>query len=214
MKKIPLCLGFALGSVLLSGTLPAKAQTGNQSDISGASVTSSSITSGAFTPQYSSNGSGIGGGGGSTVIKFATPSAVANVNKAAGAVSSQLGLGKVPVIATNISPNTVISAAVQQVLQSVLTQTGSVGANSKQIVNALTNTPGSTSTTLAQKLVSNLKGLTAGGKVSPTQLVAAVKSYNAVIDTTSNGVLSNPPQELLAIQSVLATLVNAASTAK
>ena len=213
MKKIPFCLGFALGSVLLSGTLPAKAQTGNQSDISGASVTSSSITSGAFTPQYSSNG-GSGGGGSFSEIKFAAPSAVANVNKAAGAVSSQLGLGKVPVIATNISPNTVISAAVQQVLQSVLTKTGSVGANSKQIVNALTNTPGATTTTLAQKLVSNLKGLTAGGKVSPTQLVAAIKSYNDVIDTTSNGVLSDPPQELLAIQSVLATLVNAASAAK
>lgn len=212
MKKIPLCLGFALGSVLLSGTLPAQAQSGNQSDISGASVTSSSITSGAFTPQYSSNGSG--GSGSFTEIKFADPSAVANVNKAAGAVSSQLGLGKVPVIATNISPNTVISAAVQQLLESVLTKTGNVNANSKQIVNALTNTPGSTSTTLAQKLVSKLKGLTAGGKVSPTQLVAAVKAYNAVIDTTSNGVLSAPPQELLAIQSVLATLVNAASAAK
>ncbi len=119
--------------------------------------------------------------------------------------------------ATN-TPITSISATVQQSLQSLLTETGNVAAVSSQIESALINAPGLTNTTenttLVRNLTTSLQGLTAGDRVSPPKMVAAVEAYNAVIDVSNGTFLTNPPPELLAIQSALSRLVNAASEAQ
>jgi len=193
VKRLSVCLSFVGSSLLLSGILPAQAQTGNASDITGASVTSSGITSGAFAPQLDSGGGGGGGGSSSssyTDTTFPTSAAVASVNQAAGSLSDQLTQGKLQAIATGTS----IPADVQGTLENVLKQTGDVNASAQQIASALINASGGTNATLAQVLVSNLTGLTASNQVSPTKLTAAVTAYNAVIDASSNNYLTNPPQ--------------------
>ncbi len=205
IKREHLPLGFALGcSLVLGGTLPAGAQTGNQSDITGVITTTSDIAGGAFAP-------------GGTITTFTNPDIQAAVDEAAALISTQLAGGALPVAATN-TPITSISATVQQSLQSLLTETGNVAAVSSQIESALINAPGATNTTenttLVRNLITSLQGLTAGGSVSPPELVAAAEAYNAVIDASSGDFLTNPPPELLAIQSALSRLVNAALEAE
>jgi hypothetical protein len=205
IKREHLPLGFALGcSLVLGGTLPAGAQTGNQSDITGVITTTSDIAGGAFAP-------------GGTITTFTNPDIQAAVDEAAALISTQLAGGALPVAATN-TPITSISATVQQSLQSLLTETGNVAAVSSQIESALINAPGATNTTenttLVRNLITSLQGLTAGGSVSPPELVAAAEAYNAVIDASNGAFLTNPPPELLAIQSALSRLVNAASEAQ
>jgi len=204
IKRLHLGLGLALGSsLLLSGTLPAQAQVGNQSDVTGAAITTSDIAGGAFAPS----------GGGGTVTAFTSPSIAAAVNQAAASLNAQVSQGTLPVAAT-IGLTTSIPATVLQALQSVLTGTGDVAVTLSSIESALANAPGAPSTTLVRNLLSSLQGLTAGGTVSPAQLVATVEAYNALIDASSGEFLGNPPPELLAIQSALSTLVNASLAAR
>lgn len=197
-------VGLALGcSLLLGGTLPAGAQTGNQSDITGVITTTSDIA-GGFAPSGS-------------ITTFTNTDIQAAVDQAAASVSTQLTGGALPVAATNTSI-TSISATVQQSLQSLLTETGNVTAVASQIESALTNAVAATNTTefttLVEDLMASLQGLTAGSRVAPPELVAAVEAYNAVVDASSGELLTNPPPELLAIQSALSTLVNAAIEAQ
>ena len=201
-RQLP--LGLALGSsLLLSGTLPAGAQTGNQSDVTGAITTTGDIAGDAFAPRF--------GGGGGAVARFTNPDIAAAVNQAAVSLNAQVAEGTLTVAATN-APTTSISAAVQQILQSLLT--GTDDASSSQLESALANAPGAPNTKLVQNLVSSLQGLTAGGTVSPAGLAAAIEAYNALIDASGGEFLGNPQPELLAIQSALSTLVNAALAAK
>lgn len=227
-RQLP--LGLALGSsLLLSGTLPAGAQTGNQSDVTGAIITTGDIAGGAFAPQVGNQSDVTGaitttgdiagdafaprfGGGGGAVARFTNPDIAAAVNQAAVSLNAQVAEGTLAVAATS-APTTSISAAVQQILQSLLTGTDD-DASSSQIESALANAPGAPDTTLVQNLVSSLQGLTAGGTVSPTGLAAAIEAYNALIDASGGEFLGNPQPELLAIQSALSTLVNAALAAK
>lgn len=204
IKRLHLGLGLALGSsLLLSGTLPAQAQVGNQSDVTGAMITTSDIAGGAFAPS-------VGGG---TVTAFTSPGIAAAVNQAAASLNAQVSQGTLPVAATS-GPTTSIPATVLQALQSVLTGAGDVAVALSSIESALANAPGAPSTTLVRNLLSSLQGLTAGGTVSPAQLVATVEAYNALIDASSGEFLGNPQPELLAIQSALSTLVNASLAAR
>lgn len=190
-------LGFALAiSSVVSRTPPAQAQSGTQSDITGVIVTTSDAA-GSFRA-----------GDRKTILAFKTSEIRNAVYAAAGSINQQLAARNLPVpVVANASP-TAIPATVQQNLECVSTGIGDVNACSRQFENGLSNAGGDP--TIAQNLVSSLQGLTAGGKVDAGRLTAVVRAYNALINTSSAEYLSNPPEELRAIQSILSILLNAA----
>ncbi|MBD1945823.1 hypothetical protein H6F50_26315, partial [Coleofasciculus sp. FACHB-712] len=98
-------------------------------------------------------------------------------------------------------------------LGNVLTGTGNVAASASQLESGLVNATEGINPTLARNVVANLQGLTANGRVDAVRLAATVEAYNALINSSSGVFLSDPPDELLAIQSVLASLLNAAFAA-
>ncbi len=74
---------------------------------------------------------------------------------------------------------------------------------------------------LARDLASSLLGLVkcssvppASCKIKPAKLLAAVYAYNAVINSSSEEFLRNPPTALLAIRAILSELVDAAIAAE
>lgn len=183
--------------MLLQTSLPAKAQVGNQSDVTGAIITTSDIAGGTFTP--SSRGRG-------TKAVFARSSVQVAVNRAAANAIAQLkGNSITSLTGAPITPST------QQTLLSVLTSgsgQGNVGIS--QIANALNSAQGGFTGNQVRQLAASLGGLLANGRVNPAKLAAAVNAYNAVINASSAQFLNNPPPELRAIQSVLSQLVNTA----
>lgn len=190
-----LSLQIGLGIVLTIGSVisgnPVQAQIGNQSDTTGAIVTTSDITGGAFAPS----------GGGRRTIVFRTNQIKNSVYSAAGTLNQQLAARVLPIVATG--PQAAIPAAVQQNLECVLT-----GGNCiDEVVSALVNA--GADPTLARNLVSSLRGLTDSGRVDAAQFDAVVRAYNAFINSSNAAILSNPPGELRGIQSILSILLNA-----
>ena len=210
IKHFPfhLILSFTFGSafILCQASLPAQAQKGNQSDVTGAIVTTSDIAGGTFAPSPA---------GGRGRVAFASNTVQAAVNQAALNVLNQLSINAITSPAGNPIP-----AGTQQTLLSVLTGPKSVQVNagSEQITNALSSVQGGPTVNQAQQLVNSLQGLlktnSASGrqvsnvKVNPTRLLAAVKAYNNLINASSAQFLNNPPPELLAIRAVLSQLIN------
>lgn len=191
--SVHLGLGFALATfAVVAQTSTAQAQTGNQSDTTGAIVTTSDIAGGAFRFDDNPEREGL-----------ANQNAV---NDVAGSVNQQLVSRTLRVVATD-SP-TPISATVQENLAVVVTNTGNVDAAAARLSSALANACGNPAST--QNLVSSMVGLTAGGGVNPQQFLQATRAYNAFVNDSSGGCLSNPPDELRAIRSILAQLLNAA----
>ena len=217
IKHFPfnLILSFTFGSafILCLASLPAQAQKGNQSDVTGAIVTSSEVAGGTFAPSPA---------GGRGQVAFTSNTVQAAVNQAALNVLNQLSINAITSPAGNPIP-----AETQQTLLIVLTASGSVEANAGigQITNALSSVPGGPTVTEVQQLLNSLQGLLKTGpatatkslkqvsnvKVNPTRLLAAVKAYNNLINASSAQFLNNPPPELLAIRSVLSQLINTLS---
>jgi hypothetical protein len=195
-----LSLQIGLGIVLTIGSVisgnPVQAQIGNQSDTTGAIVTTSDITGGAFAPS----------GGGRRTIVFRTNQIKNSVYSAAGTLNQQLAARVLPIVATG--PQAAIPATVQQNLECVLTGGANTGNCIDQLVSALVNA--GADPTLARNLVSSLRGLTDGGRVDAAQFDAVVRAYNAFINSSNAAILSNPPGELRGIQSILSILLNAA----
>jgi len=197
--RLPLlfCLGFALAiSGVVSRTPPAQAQSGTQSDITGVIVTTSDAA-GSFRA-----------GDRKTTLAFKTSDIRNAVYTAASSVNQQLAARNLPVPVVASSSPTAIPATVQQNLECVSTGIGDVNACSRQFESGLIKAGGDP--TIARNLVSSLQGLTAGGKVDAGRFAAVVRAYNALINTSSTEYLSNPPEELRAIQSILSILLNAA----
>ncbi|HEY9724869.1 MAG TPA: hypothetical protein V6D50_00335 [Chroococcales cyanobacterium] len=195
-----LSLQIGLGIVLTIGSVisgnPVQAQIGNQSDTTGAIVTTSDITGGAFAPS----------GGGRRTIVFRTNQIKNSVYSAAGTLNQQLAARVLPIVATG--PQAAIPATVQQNLECVLTGGANTGNCIDQMVSALVNA--GADPTLARNLVSSLRGLTDSGRVDAAQFDAVVRAYNAFINSSNAAILSNPPGELRGIQSILSILLNAA----
>lgn len=194
--KMQLRLGMAVAFCgLMAGVTPAQAQSGNFSDVTGSIITTSDIV-GGFSP------------GGDRVVNLAfRTNAIANaVNNAAVAVNQQLASRNLP-IAANGSP-TAIPATVQQTVGCASTGSGDVAACVGQIEQGLVN--GGANPVLARNLALSLDRLTINGQVEPSRLVALVRAYNGLINNSNAQFLSNPPEELRAVQSVLSILLNAA----
>lgn len=195
--KLPLLfgLGFAWAiSGFVSRTPPAQAQSGTQSDITGVIVTTSDAA-GSFRT-----------GDRKVILAFKSSEIRNAVNTAASSINQQLAARSLPVVATGAP--TAIPATVQQNIECVSTSIGDVGACSRQIESNLVNA--GTDPTIARNLVSSLQGLTTAGKVDAGRFAAVVRAYNALINASSAEYLSNPPEELRALQSMLSILLNAA----
>ncbi|OKH22639.1 hypothetical protein [Chroogloeocystis siderophila] len=197
MKNIlkRLSIGLTLGTSLLVFAIPAPAQTGNASDVTGAIITTGDIAGGAFAPSLTRSGT-----------RISKAALLLALRQAISIISAQLAQGTLPVAVPGVAiasiPNTV-----QQTLLAVLTGTGDPTALESAIAS-LVDDPA-----LAAELVAALQGLFDNTTASPANLLAAVQAYNAVIDA-SGSALSNPSPELVAVQSVLTALVSATSAAQ
>lgn len=218
IKHLPFLIGLCLvleSPLLILGAAPkAKAQS------NGSDYTVPIMTTG--------DTAGIGNNRRRRIVSFRSNRVQVAINQAATSIIALLQTSSL-VIATRGGSNVSISASIQQALLVVLTGTGNVQVSANQLVSGLINLPQtkaeqlkaqagnsadvSNRTALAQNLVSSLTGLTAKGRVDPAKLTAAVAAYNAFVKASSGEYLLNPPQEFLAIQSVLSALLNAALTA-
>jgi hypothetical protein len=198
IKHIPLTLSLGLAvaiSGLFSGTPQAQAQTGNQSDVTGTVVTTSDLV-GGFSP------------GGDRRINQAFRSVVIQnaVNTAAVSANQLMAQANLPIVA--FGPRTAISEIAQRNLECACTRSSNAKSCVSEIERDLVNA--GANPTLARNLAASFEGLTAGGRVEAAKLVIAVRAYNALINNSSAEFLSNPPESLRAIQSVLGILLNAA----
>jgi hypothetical protein len=198
IKYLPAHLGLGLALAIagvVAQTSPARAQTGNQSDTTGAIVTTSDIVGGfRFDDDPERR------------IAFRTSAAQTAANTAAVSLNQTLAARNLPVVATDPS-QTPISATVQQNLEIILTNRGNVSAAQAQLVSELVSARGNQ--TLAQNLVSSLVGLTATGRVSAEQFLIVIRAYNAFIESSTIEVFSNNPNPLRGIRAILAILLNA-----
>lgn len=226
-KHLPLHvgLGFALAICgVVSQTPRAQAQSGNQSDVSGVTVTTSDIVGGFNfnTPRSDEQNNRI----------------IVALNSSSVSINQQLQQGSLSIIATDISQSA-ISVTIQQSLLVILTSTSTVTSiNTGTSTSTSTSTTTSTSTssttststtnldrsvtvivndlvnagadvTLSRNLAVSMVGLTAGGKISVSRFQTATRSYNVFIDNCSVVVFENNPDSLRAIRSILAQLLNA-----
>jgi hypothetical protein len=200
IKHLPLqlSLGFALAiSGAVCQTPQAQAQSGNQSDITGVIITTSDVA----------GGFNFSGGDRRRLIAFASPGIQSSVNSAAISINQQLQQQSLAVVATDAS-QTAVSVTVQQTLLIILTNTTNVDARVTQFVNGLVNAGAEAN--VSRNLVLSMVGLTAKGKVEAAQCQRVIRSYNVFIENSTVELLTNNPDELRAIRSVLAQLLNAA----
>jgi len=61
-------------------------------------------------------------------------------------------------------------------------------------------------------LISSLRGLLSRQQIDATGFVEAVRAYNRVVEGVTDSVLADPPQELLSIRAVLASLMDAVTS--
>ncbi|SRR5579883_1447920 len=233
IKRLPSRIVLSFTSALMLCLVPhsASAQSGNQSDVTGAIVTTSDIISGSFSfngldvKGISSANSNITN---STLtpqtrrrkgirVVFAKLAVEDAIKQSALKILNQLNINSL----TSITGNPIPSKT-QQTLLSVLTESGSltISAGSRKITNALSGVQSDPTVNQAQQLTNNLRGLLktsrankmklANNRVDPIQLFNTVKAYNNLIDNSSAHFLNNPPPELIAIQSVLSQLINSA----
>ena len=182
-----------VAAVLLTNALvsPVMAQTGNQSDATGA-ILSTSDFAGQTIPTTTVTVTGFQGG---------EPAQI-SVNQAAASLNTLLADNNLT------SPTgTPIPAAVQQSILSILTGDAQAGNNINAVTAALYSAPGAPPLNVIQDLLASLEKLTRDDKVVPAKLLAAVLAYNAMILASNEEFLRNPPAELRAIQASLAKLV-------
>jgi hypothetical protein len=177
----------ALGCI--TAALPASAQTGNQSDVTGVATTGSTIAGGAFAPSPGQ------------VATTATPAVQAAVAQASATVAAQLSTG------TMTTPTGIaIPAAAQQAVAAVMTTNV---VNTTAGVALAAELGGNTA---AAALVESVTGLLTSP--APGQFASAIGNLNALIDAAPVEFLANPPPGFLAIQASLAAMVQAANAAQ
>jgi hypothetical protein len=210
-----LSLSFAFSTVMLcQGLLPVQAQRGNQSDVTGAIVTTSDIKGPFFSPTPQGNQVEFKGYGLRRVVSEASAKVVNDLN-----VNSLTSVSGRP-----IPPET------QQSLLRILvaSRPKEVNPTSQLLTKALSGVQGGPTVEQAEQLTDSLRGLLKNfrlttnrsqtqlryRRVSATQLMAAVKAYNNIIDRSSAQYLTNPPSELLAIRSVLTQIISSIRASK
>ena len=181
---------------------PAAAQVANQSDVSGISVTSSSIVSPVF---------GVSVGGAVRVITFVTPQVAQSYQETAARVNAQLSSQSFAGTGGYRPPPTT-----QNLLYEVTAGGSASGQAAAQLLTILTTDNASPQATAnAQAFVESFRGLLVKGiamdtrffnSLTATQLANSVAAYNAFIDSSSESFLTSPPPELPAIHDILVQL--------
>jgi hypothetical protein len=182
----------------------AAAQHGNQSDVTGIPITSSSVVSPVF---------GVSLGGAVRVITFITPQVAASYQQSAARVNAELGSQSFS-DSGGMRPN--------PTTQNLIYEVASGGATSAQasarLVAILTRNNAAPATVAnAEAFVESFRSLLAKGismdprffnSVTATQLANAVAAYNAFIDSSTEQFLMSPPPELVTVHGVLAQLTS------
>jgi hypothetical protein len=182
----------------------AAAQVGNQSDVTGIPITTSSVVSPVF---------GVSLGGAVRVITFITPQIAQSYQQTAARVNAELS-----------SQSFTDSGGVRPspVTQNLIFEVASGGNSSPQAANRLlailtANNDAPATVANAQAFLESFRGLLARGiamdprffnSLTATQLANAVGAYNAFIDSSTEAFLSAPPVELDAVRDVLAQLTS------
>lgn len=185
-------------------TLSATAQVGNQSDVTGISVTSSSIVSPVFA---------ISLAGAVRVITFITPAVANSFQQRAARINAALGSQ------TFASTNGTQSTAESQNLVYEVASGENTSAQAAARLVAILTTGNASTTTIAnaEAFVESFRGLLASGiamdqrffnALTATQLANAAAAYNAFIDSSNESFLSDPPPELAIISGVLRQLTS------
>ncbi|MDF5732331.1 MAG: hypothetical protein PUP92_31105 [Rhizonema sp. PD38] len=221
IKRFPfsLSLSVAFSTVMLcQASLPVQAQRGNQSDVTGAIVTTSDIKGPFFSPTPQR---GRGG-----VVRFNSNGLRRVASEASIKVIDQLNLNSL----TSVSGRPIPSQTQQSLLRILLaSRSTEVTPTSQQITKALSGVQGGPTVQQAEQLVDSLQGLLKNfrltttirlqaevryRRISATRLLVALNAYNNIIDRSSAQYLSNPPSELLAIRSVLTQITDSIRTSK
>ncbi len=230
---LSLSLGLSFGTSVFMFMLAPKAIAGNFSDVSGSILTTSDLVGGAFAPGSNNRRISFQSDG----IRAAVNQTAQEINSRLGSQSLPVTTPGVP--AGNISP-TAQNALAQLINQQngnalnrnttgqsetslnnaggasrpaeVPVNAADINAAASQIETSLINGGGASNPTTVRNLVSSLRGLTADNQVNPAKLQSAVVSYNDLIKSASDNYITNPPQELLAIDSILSYLVKASLT--
>ena len=183
-----------VAAVLLTNALvsPVMAQTGNQSDATGAILSTGDFAGQTFPTTTTVTG-----------FQGGEPAQI-SVNQAAASVNTLLADNNLT------SPTgTPIPPAVQESILSILTGDAQAGNNINAVIAALYAVPGAPPLNVIEDLLALLEKLTKDKKVVPAKLLAAVQAYNVMILASNEEFLRNPPAELRAIQASLAKLVEA-----
>lgn len=180
----------------------AIAQKGNQSDVTGIPITTSSVVSPVFTVTI---------GGAVRVITFITPQVAQSYQQTSARVNAQLASQ------TFTDGNRDRSgAAVQNLVYEVASGGNTSAQAANRLVGVLTaNNASATTVANAEAFVESFRGLLAKGiamnpqffnTLTATQLANTVAAYNAFVDSSSESFLSAPPPELTTIRGVLVQL--------
>ena len=137
-------------------------------------------------------------------LVLANPAATAAVATAMTSVTRTLKSGSMTTAA-----GTVISASAQSRTFALLTADATQSGSRAEIAAAL-STAGPEASAIVPSLMRSFSGLGS----SPARLPSVIASYNKFTMTASNGFISNPPPEFLALRGVLAQLTAAASSIK
>ena len=137
-------------------------------------------------------------------LVLANPAATAAVATAMTSVTRTLKSGSMTTAA-----GTVISASAQSRTFALLTADATQSGSTAEIAAAL-STAGPEASAIVPSLMRSFSGLGS----SPARLPSVIASYNQFTMTASNGFISNPPPEFLALRGVLAQLTAAASSVK
>ncbi len=196
------CVTLATVALLPLTAVAAAAQIANQSDISGISITSSSIVSPVFSVSL---------GGTIRVITFITPQIATAFQQAAARINAQLNSQTFATDQGIVPP-----PVTQNLLYEVASGGPGSGPASTQLLNVLTADNASPQTMAnAEAFVEAFRGLLAKGIVmnleffnslTATQFANAVAAYNAFIDSSSEAFLVAPVPEVAAIHAILVQL--------
>ena len=190
------------GAMLPIALATASAQVGNQSDVSGIPITSSSVVSPVF---------GVSLGGAVRVITFITPQVAQSYQQSAARVNAELSSQSFT------DSGGVRTGPVTQNLIYEVTSGGSSSAQAAtQLLGILTRNNNASATVAdAEAFVESFRGLLAKGiamdprffnSLTATQLANAVAAYNAFVGASTEQFLTSPPPELITIRGVLSQL--------
>ncbi len=221
-KHFSFSLGLAVSCLIMGIITPAFAQTGNSSDVSGPSVTTSTQTPGATTLPTG----GLTTPGAEAPIVLAAPTgvtaAISALINAPAVVPATLPPAIAGILGTPAAPNAaqlppgqvaqVINSGTPagNLIASILNLTpGGNGAQGANQIAALNQTPaGASIVTNAVALGLSMQGLVQGGQVTGTSLLQATQQYNALITAAASapGGINNSGISLQQIQSIRNTL--------